>query len=118
MPKPPLTRRHFLHRAGGASLGVAAVNPWAQPGLAADVDAATAAARDAALAERVSDAAIERRKARVVRTFAADPSFGIKKGNPRHQHAIVGARLSLDPNDAEALDSARRAPLLVCGSAG
>lgn len=98
----PLTRRHFIQQAGNVSLGVATLSLLPQPGLFAD--APSAKALDAELAERVSDAAIARRKARVVRAFAVDPSFNVKKTNPRNQHAFVGGRLAHNPKDSVALD--------------
>lgn len=66
--------------------------------------AAAAPRDDASLADRVSDAAIARRKQRVLRAIAADPDFNPKKPNPRYQYAVAGARLALDPADAVVLD--------------
>lgn len=68
----------------------------------------SAAEDDGVLAERVSDVAIERRKLRVLKAIAADPTFSMRKPNPKYQHAIAGARLALNPQDADALEYIRR----------
>ena len=88
-----MNRRLFLKHCAAASL--AGLHPF---------DFARAEDDDTALAQRLSDEAIAARKLRVVRAIAADPSFNPRRNNPKYQHALVGARLALNPNDAAALE--------------
>lgn len=53
-------------------------------------------------AARVSDAAIARRKAMILRSIAADPSWSPRRKNPKYQHAIAAARLAANPQDQPA----------------
>lgn len=83
-PIPMLDRRSFLISAVGFPLCLTSGDPRFEAPL--------------------SDAAIARRKLRIVRAIAADPSFNPKRKNPKFGHGIAGARLALHPNDADALE--------------
>jgi len=98
---PHLSRRELFQRALLASLA-AAIGGRVMP------CAAAGPRDDESLTSRVSDAAIARRKQRVLRAIAADPGFNPKKPNPRYQYAVAGSRLALDPADAAILDYVQR----------
>lgn len=109
MPSPLLRRNSFNRRRFIAQCGQLTALATASSGLPGRLLAGSVApAPSSSAAARVTDQAIRRRKRKMVRALAADPSFSLARKDPKYQHAIVGARLALNTADADALEYVRR----------
>ena len=105
LPFNTTSRRQFLTQwAAFAALAPLLHRAFETGALAETTGAGDADFPDAA---RVSDEAIARRRAMILRSIAADPSFSPKRKSPKYQHAIAGARLAANPKDKVVLDYLR-----------